>query len=485
MNDDVLRAVRCDRRLHCSNCADAGAECRRLRLERPARSQKPTVIENSSPAHGAYKNEIDVQPKKRKLDHVVSAKETPKSPLSNCPVVTPDESTHHAEQARVIIQSELDGNERMNRERRVILKSALEFVNSMAQRTDSASDDSLALEGSHNDCPDIPESIEPSPELLYMLIRGTDSKIHSHTIIFTSGIVTNERAESTTSTEPSHNLHWPDHISNKALQKMASKFFTSNLTGQRFYQYCICIYMRAIFHTYHMPRLYNDSVMSEQFLKSKRLYAASALHALQNLNILNTPSLSLIQALISATFLMQYLGNMSQAWVLNSYAARLIAALNYHDVQSQNPFFVLFCNIIGEIDMDDYHLIQDITQSLSLFNASPYIAKLLKLLDTLQQLCEPLILTKQHLGPQAKVAPWYPATSDEQPATMAVSDASVALDASYMNSMAQTYPQSVQQDASGGVQPVADELMWHLFNSQPSLQWCESNVISLDPTVNY
>lgn len=61
--------------------------------------------------------------------------------------------------------------------------------------------------------------------------------------------------------------------------------------------------MRAIFHTYHMPRLYNDSVMSEQFLKSKRLYAASALHALQNLNILNTPSLSLIQALISAVSL--------------------------------------------------------------------------------------------------------------------------------------------------------------------------------------
>jgi hypothetical protein len=61
--------------------------------------------------------------------------------------------------------------------------------------------------------------------------------------------------------------------------------------------------MRAIFHTYHMPRLYNDSVISEQFLKSKRLYAASALHALQNLNILNTPSLSLIQALISAVSL--------------------------------------------------------------------------------------------------------------------------------------------------------------------------------------
>lgn len=33
---------------------------------------------------------------------------------------------------------------------------------------------------------------------------------------------------------------------------------------------------------------------------------------------------------------MQYLGNMSQAWVLNSYAARLIVALNYHDVQPRN-----------------------------------------------------------------------------------------------------------------------------------------------------
>jgi hypothetical protein len=259
--------------------------------------------DDSSPTQGAYQHEIDDNPKKRKLDHIVSAKETPKSPLSNCPVVTPDESTHHAEQARVIIQSELDGNERMNCERQAILKSALEFVNSMAQGTGSASDDGLALDVSHGDCPEIPESIEPTPELLYMLLRGTDSTIYSRGVIYISEIYTNEWEESTASTEMSHNMQWPDHISNKALQKMASKFFSGNLTGQKFYQYCICIYVRAIFHTYHMPRLYNDAVMNEQFLKSKRLYAASALHALQNLNVLNTPSLSLIQSLISAVSL--------------------------------------------------------------------------------------------------------------------------------------------------------------------------------------
>lgn len=129
--------------------------------------------ENSSPSNGVYQSEIDVYSKKRKLDHIVSAKETPKSPLSNCPAVTPDESTHHAEHARVIIQSELDGNERMNRERQAILKSALEFVNSMARGADSPSDEAPTFDVPHDDCPDIPESIEPTPELMYMLLRGT------------------------------------------------------------------------------------------------------------------------------------------------------------------------------------------------------------------------------------------------------------------------------------------------------------------------
>jgi hypothetical protein len=103
---------------------------------------------------------------------VVPAKEASKSPLSSCPVVTPDESTHHAEQARVIIQSELDGNERMNRERQAILKSALEFVNSMARGANSGPDEAPTFDVPHGECANIPESIEPSPELLYMLLRG-------------------------------------------------------------------------------------------------------------------------------------------------------------------------------------------------------------------------------------------------------------------------------------------------------------------------
>jgi hypothetical protein len=34
--------------------------------------------------------------------------------------------------------------------------------------------------------------------------------------------------------------------------------------------------------------------------------------------------------------LMQYLGSMSQSWILNSYAARLVAALGYHEIGSSH-----------------------------------------------------------------------------------------------------------------------------------------------------
>jgi len=105
-------------------------------------------------------------------------------------------------------------------------------------------------------------------------------------------------------------------------------------------------------------------------------------------------------------------------------------------------------------------------------------------MGTLQNLCEPLIQAKQNLGPKAKVAPWYPVTRDEPQEVVTVSDGSLTLEASYPSSTTQPYSQFEQPGVSC-VPPMADETMWHLFNSQPSLQWCESDIISLDPAVNY
>lgn len=73
--------------------------------------------------------------------------------------------------------------------------------------------------------------------------------------------------------------------------------------GQIFYQYCVCIYVKAIFHLVQMPRIYKNSTINQQFLKSKRLYESYALHALKHVNFLGNPTLPFIQSLISAVCL--------------------------------------------------------------------------------------------------------------------------------------------------------------------------------------
>ncbi|CAG7951033.1 unnamed protein product [Penicillium olsonii] len=570
--------------------------------------------------------------KKRRLDQLSSTKTSPQSPHNVCDIGS---TTHHAEQARAVIQGELIGNERMDLERQSILKSALQFVDVMAQGRGASDKNSPSLDVCSEDLQDGNQSITPSPELLYMLLQ-----------------------EPTSSGGRSQSLEWPDHISDKSLEKMASTILGDhgNDHGQVFYQYCICVYVKAIFHLFQKPRAYKDPRMHEQFLRSKKSYEASAFRALNSLNFLNAPTLPFIQSLISAAFFMQYLGNMSQSWILNSYAARLIVALDYHEIRNplgesdldeeihsvvywcfyldrtlstllyrplslpeprisptnlitgdrslphiplirilldlaqiqgelldcgktgntrdiierhsrlqermeiirpklestrtsapevissdwiagdfcyyailvdilrsrlryafsplthkeclsysrkslkalhhlqQNladtpgfidpyptfltwtvllyplsPFFVLFCNIIGELDMDDFNLIQDITRSLSQFTASPYIAKLLKLLETLQNLCIPLIEAKERMGPQAKVASLYPAMTmrgDQQ----AMSDQQPYPTEPFTDPT-NSYPQQLQTP-DGSYRD--DEMMWQLFNSQLSLEWFES-----------
>lgn len=119
--------------------------------------------------------------------------------------------------------------------------------------------------------------------------------------------------------------------------------------------------------------------------------------------------------------------------------------------------------------MDDFNLIQDITRSLSQFTASPYIAKLLKLLETLQNLCIPLIEAKERMGPQAKVASLYPAMTmrgDQQ----AMSDQQPYPTEPFTDPT-NSYPQQLQTP-DGSYRD--DEMMWQLFNSQLSLEWFES-----------
>lgn len=129
--------------------------------------------------------------------------------------------------------------------------------------------------------------------------------------------------------------------------------------------------------------------------------------------------------------------------------------------------------------MDDYNLMQDITQSLSQFAASPYISKLLKLLYYLQNLCVPLIEAKQLMGPQVKVPTLYPSMTgtshDHQTSTNEHAHFFMA-GSPYMDPLSGANPQQLQTPSDRSYAPAPDDaLMWQLFNSQLSLEWFESD----------
>ncbi|KAJ5098841.1 hypothetical protein N7532_005842 [Penicillium argentinense] len=446
---------------------------------------------------------------------------------------------------------------------------------------------------------------------------------------------------------------------------MVTAIVNNDPPSQVVYHYSICIYVKAIFDLGQMPRAYKDPTLNQQFLKSKRSYEPSGIGKPQPFEQ-SEPffcSVTHICNIPNQAFLMQYTGNMSQAWVINSYAARQIVALKYHEIGNPvhslywcyyldrtlsalflrpfslpepqmspaelvipdkslphmplirillelvriqgdlsncgkadsthqilanhsklqdkmetiksslqstrqsvddflscnwvaaefcyyaiqvdilhsrlkfsfsplahkecvsyarkslralhhlqknpskspglvdpyptfltwtiflyplSPFFVLFCNIIRELDQNDYNLIQEITQSLAPFVASPYISKLLRLLGSLQKICTPLIQAKERLGPKTRVAPWYPSMTGVLPNTSApIDDSSYPINfTSYSDSVPPAMPQMQAQAPGDQVYPPTDELMWHLFNRQLSMECFQKDFVSLDTNVN-
>ncbi|RAL06924.1 fungal specific transcription factor domain-containing protein [Aspergillus homomorphus CBS 101889] len=214
-----------------------------------------------------------------------------------------DGSNYHAMQAKDIIQIDLQNSLHISRERQSLLKSALELVSSIA---DSQTLTAMEEEPRSHDPPyPIPET--PPRELLFMLLPGPPESLR---------------------------IQWPDHISDKSYAAMATTLLRapSELNASRFHQYCVCIYVKAIFCLYQTSRTTDDPVLKSELSKSKVTYVAAAMRSTGQFNILQPPDLSAIQSLLSSALLMQHLGRPCQCWLFVSYAARQITALNYHKI---------------------------------------------------------------------------------------------------------------------------------------------------------
>ncbi|CAG8401221.1 unnamed protein product [Penicillium salamii] len=130
-------------------------------------------------------------------------------------------------------------------------------------------------------------------------------------------------------------LHWPDHISSHALEKMILCLVENEGDEDCRLYYRVCVYTKAFFCALKWFQVYRSPTIRRRLELSQRQYKAFALAALRRLHFLSPPSLSLVQALLSGAMLMQYIGNMSRSWSLTAFAARILVSLNSHTAVSR------------------------------------------------------------------------------------------------------------------------------------------------------
>jgi hypothetical protein len=124
------------------------------------------------------------------------------------------------------------------------------------------------------------------------------------------------------------------------------------------------------------------------------------------------------------------------------------------------PFFVVFCNVVGTSNAQDFQLLQDVADSISeLVSENKFVNRLHQLFTTLLGLCKPLISKSS--------------TSTTTP-NPGVPEVAIPL-------MDTSIGQLNFNDSSRDVDDFLasswnDDRMWQLFQSQPSLDWFNADI---------
>ena len=137
------------------------------------------------------------------------------------------------------------------------------------------------------------------------------------------------------------------------------------------------------------------------------------------------------------------------------------------------PFFVVFCNVVGTSDGRDFQLLEDVTDAISsLVTENKYVNRLHRLCATLIGLCKPLA---QNARRQDQIQ--HENSDQTTPAApMPVYHSSMA----FSNG-----PDTLNPNGGEGTNTMMpsswnDDMMWQLFQSQPSLDWFNADI--LDPS---
>jgi hypothetical protein len=140
------------------------------------------------------------------------------------------------------------------------------------------------------------------------------------------------------------------------------------------------------------------------------------------------------------------------------------------------PFFVVFCNVVGTSNESDFQILQAVTDGISaLVSENKYVNRLHRLCATLLSLCTPLVKTsgQQDRNNTNAAVPGFSASTSTYPSSLPTLDNTP--------DVLGVAPAARSGSTDGYLTSTwNDDMMWQLFQSQPSLDWFNADI--LDPT---
>ncbi|KAH7042694.1 hypothetical protein B0J12DRAFT_206187 [Macrophomina phaseolina] len=208
-------------------------------------------------------------------------------------------------EARKFIQGALaDTSQNISIDRRSVLEAALEFVSKMEQlptRQPFMSNERCVEE--------IADCLAPPPlEFFYQV----------YSEIRRSGTRAFDMAYST-------------YILPNTLEMMALALHEKSESDQTLIQYAVCVNGAIDAYLARLLQDHQSAGMQRALEKSRENYQRRCFTALNYISILEKPTLSLLQALVTAIVQLQHLGETPTCWLLTSNAARVCVALGLHN----------------------------------------------------------------------------------------------------------------------------------------------------------
>lgn len=181
-------------------------------------------------------------------------------------------STRHASEAREYIESELQCNTALSHDRRIALEMARKFVGQLSNpglhRQEAGMIEDIEIDENWT-----PPTL--TPEFLHMMLPGPDKKTNSQT------------------------FSWPDHISDKTLERMGLAIIERRESEPTLQLYRINVWVKAICFISALAPMISSEPLKVHFRRLKKQYEVAAIDELNSIPLTAPPSLAMLQALLS------------------------------------------------------------------------------------------------------------------------------------------------------------------------------------------